>query len=211
MFSITDSLPKRLRRWDFWFWISLIIGGAGPVSAEVLLTTDFESGTLSEWTVFSTSNGTLGGKGFPSVAMCGHVDTIAPSRCFHIQAGQQSYALGHNVQQGGGIELKRRTIPGILRLSARVGVTYHSPNKKRNLHGGLFEWLVDGQKVADLDIGPIENGATVQHEFTGKVLVKAGWHLIQLRVTRPFQSGTGQPSPVQSVDDVMVELLPNPE
>lgn len=211
MFSLTDSLPKWLRRWPFWFWIGLIIGGAGSVSAEVLLTTDFESGILSEWTVFSTSNGTVGGKGFPSVAVCGHADTIAPSRCFQIQAGQQSYAPDHDVQQGGGIELKRMTVSGMLRVSARVGVTYHSPNKKRNLHGGLFEWLVDGQKVADLDSGPIENGATVQHHFTGKVPVKAGLHLIQLRVTRPFQSGTGQSSPVQFVDDVMVELIPNLE
>src|SRR5690606_8161793 len=117
IFSVTDSLAKRFRPWIFWVWIGLIIGWAGSVSAEILLTTNFESGTVSEWTVFFTSNGTLGGKGFPSVAVCGHTDTIAPSRCFQMQAGQHHYAPDHDVQQGGGIELKHVTVSGVLRLS----------------------------------------------------------------------------------------------
>jgi hypothetical protein len=114
------------------------------------------------------------------------------------------------VQQGGGIELTTMTGSGFIQLSARVGVTYDSLNKKRNLHGGLFEWVVDGQVIATLDVGPIEDGAEVQHQFTGKVSVTAGRHTLQLRVTRPFRSGTGQPAPVQFVDDVMAALIPQP-
>jgi hypothetical protein len=210
MSSINDSPPNGFRRWGFWFFIGLLLGGVDSVSAEVLMTTDFESGTFSEWTAFSTSNGTLGGKGFPSVTVCDHEGMISPSRCFQVQVGQLHYAPVHDVQQGGGIELTTMTGSGILQLSASVGVTYHSPNKKRNLNGGLFEWVVDDQVVAGLDVGPMEDGATVQHQFTGKVPVTAGPHIIQLRMTRPFQSGTGQPAPIQFVDDVMVGLVSQP-
>jgi hypothetical protein len=172
------------------------------------MTTDFESGDLSGWTAFPTSNGTLGGEGFPSVAVCDHGGMVSSSRCLQVQVGQLHYAPAHHVQQGGWIERTTMTAAGILQLSARVGATYHSPKNKRNLNGGLFEWVVDEQVVADLDVGPIEDSATVQHQFTGNVLVTAGRHTIQLRVTRPFQSGTGQAAPVQFVDDVMVELIP---
>lgn len=209
--SLTNSLqPNSFQRWGFWFLIVLLLGGVGSVSAEVLITTDFESGNFTEWTAFSTSNGTLGGKGFPSVAVCDHPGIVTPSRCFQVQAGQLHYAPVHDVLQGGGIELTTMTGSGILQLSARVGVTYDSPNKKRNLNGGLFEWVVDDQVVAGLDVGPIEDGATVQHQFTGKAPVTAGPHTIQLRMTRPFQGGTGQSAPIQFVDDVMVELIFQP-
>jgi len=203
-----NSLLNRIRRWGICFLISFMLAGVEPVSAEVLTTTDFESGDFSGWTAFPTANGTLGGKGFPLVAVCDHAGVISPSRCLQVQVGQLHYAPVHDVQQGGGIELATMTGSGILQLSARVGVTYDSPNKKRNLSGGLFEWVVDDEVVASLDVGPIEEGAGVQHQFTGTVPVRAGRHTIQLRMTRPFRSGTGQPAPVQFVDDVLVELVP---
>ena len=74
----------------------------------------------------------------------------------------------------------------------------------------MFEWVVDDQVVADLDVGPIEEGAAVQHQFTGTIPVMAGHHTIQLRMTRPFQSGTSQSAPIQFVDDVLVELISQP-
>lgn len=200
-----------VRRWGFSFLIGMVSIGICPVSAEVLMATDFESKTLSGWTVFSTSNGTFGGTGFPTVALCDYGSRVSPpSHCLQVQVGQLHYAPTHEVQQGGGIGLITKTIAGLIQLSARVGVTYHSHDYKRNLNGGLFEWVVDDHVIADLDVGPMEDGGTVQHQFMGKIPVAAGRHTIQLRVTRPFQSGAGKPAPVQYVDDVIVELLPQP-
>ncbi|MBA3966793.1 MAG: hypothetical protein H0X47_13690 [Nitrospirales bacterium] len=142
--------------------------------------------------MFSTSNGTLGGKGFPTVASCDYGSPVSPSHCLQVQVGQLDYAPTHEVQQGGGIGLTTMTISGLIQLSARVGGAYHSHDYKRNLSGGLFEWVVDDQVIADLDVGPMEDGGTVQHHFIGKVSVAAGRHSIQLRVTRPFQSGGRQ-------------------
>jgi hypothetical protein len=210
MASAKDWPPNSFRRWVFCFLIGVVLGGVGLVSAEVFTTTDFESGNFSGWTAFSTPNGTLGGKEFPVVAVCDHAGLISSSRCLKVQVGQLFYAQGQNVQQGGGIELITMTGSGLLQLSARVGVTYDSPNKKRNLNGGWFEWVVDDQVIAGIDVGPIEEGAAVQQQLTGTASVVAGHHTIQLRITRPFQSGTSQSAPVQFVDDVIVTLLPNP-
>lgn len=124
--------------------------------------------------------------------------------------GQLHYDPTGELQQGGGIGLTTMTNSGLIQLSAQVGVTYYSQDYKRNLNGGLFEWVVDDQVIADLDVGPVDDGSTVQQLFSGKVPVAAGRHALQLRVTRPFQSGAGKPAPVQFVDDVMVELLPQP-
>jgi len=208
--SINNLPPKGIRPWGVCFLIGFVLIGVGSVSSEVLRATDFESGDFPGWTTFSTPNGTLGGEGFPSVALWDHAGMVSPSRCLQVQVGQLHYAPVYDVQQGGGIELTTMTGTGILQLSVRVGVTYDSPNKKRNLNGGLFEWVVDDQVVAGLDVGPIEAGAAVQHQFKGKVPVTAGRHTIQLRMTRPFRSGTNQPAPLQFLDDVMVELIPQP-
>lgn len=210
MVSKIELCLHAVQRWGFSFLISILLMGICPVSAEVLMATDFESGILSDWTVFSTSNGTLGGKGFPTVALCDQGNPVSLSHCLQVQVGQLHFASAHDVQQGGGIELTTMTIAGLIQLSARVGVTYHSPDYKRNLNGGLFEWIVDDQVIADLDVGPMDDGGTVQHQFIGKVPVAAGRHTIQLRITRPFQSGAGKPAPVQFIDDVIVEFLSQP-
>lgn len=210
VFSKIEWWLHHVQRWGFSFLIGMVSTGICPVSAEVLMTTDFESGILSGWTVFSTSNGTLGGKGFPTVGLCNHGTPVSPSHCLQVQVGQLHYDPTGELQQGGGIGLTTMTNSGLIQLSARVGVTYHSHDYKRNLNGGLFEWVVDDQVIADLDVGPVDDGGTVQQLFSGKVPVAAGRHVLQLRVTRPFQSGAGKPAPVQFVDDVMVELLPQP-
>jgi hypothetical protein len=204
--------PLCFQRWGICLLLGFVLGGVGLVSAEMLMATDFESGTLAGWTTFPTSNGTLGGEGFPSVAVCDYAGMVAPSRCLKVQVGQLHYAPAHEAQQGGGIEMTQQTRSGMLQLSALVGVTYHSPNKKkkRNLSGGLFEWVVDDHVVARLDVGPIEHGVTVHQNFTGTASVTEGSHLLQLRMTRPFQSGTDQPAPVQFVDDIRVELIAHP-
>lgn len=210
MVSKIEWCLHAVQRWGFSVLIGIVSMGIWPVSAQVLITTDFESGTLSDWTVFSTSNGTLGSKGFPTVALCDLGNPGSPSYCLQVQVGQLHFAPAHDVQQGGGISLTTMTNAGLIQLSARVGATYHSADYKRNLNGGLFEWIVDDHVIADLNVGPMEDGGTVQHHFIGTVPVTAGRHTIQLRVTRPFQSGAGKPSPVQCIDDVMVELLSQP-
>lgn len=128
VFSKIERWVDHVQRWGFSFLIGIVSTGICPVSAEVLMTTDFESGNLSGWTVFSTSNGTLGGKGFPAVSLCNHGTPFSPSHCLQVQVGQLHFDPTGELQQGGGIGLTTMTISGLIQLSARVGVTYHSPD-----------------------------------------------------------------------------------
>jgi len=188
--------------------IGLVLHWEGLAQARVLATADFESGPGLGWTVFTTANGTLGGEGFPAFADCDAAVAGQSSRCWQVKVGQVQYSPDQNPQQGGGLETRQEMALGRLHLSASVMVIYRSPKDKRNLAGGLFEWIVDDQVVGLLDIGPIEHGVTVRHQLTAAVSVEAGSHRIQLRISRPFKSGTGQQAPVQLVDNLVLDWLP---
>ena len=193
--------------------IFLIMGlglewGVSSAQATVLAREDFESGRATEWTPFTTANGTFGGDGFPSLVDCDVSGTGHPTKCWQVKVGQIQYSPDQDPQQGGGLEIRQELPQGRLHLSAQIMVTYQSPNDKRNLAGGLFEWVVNDRVVGKQDVGPIDNGATFRHHLTADLPVAAGFHRIQLRLSRPFKSGTGQQAPVQSVDDLMVEWFP---
>ena len=199
-----------LRRGIFWVigWVLLLAGI--PVEASVLAKADFESGRLSGWTIFTTPNGTLGGEGFPLVVDDDVAGAGQISRCWQVKVGQIQYSPDQDPQQGGGLEIRQDLSQGRLRLSALVMATYYSPKDKRNLAGGQFEWVVDGQVVAMKDMGPIENGATLRHHLLADLSVETGPHVMQLRISRPFKSGTGQQAPLQLVDDLTLEWAPPP-
>lgn len=195
------------------FLLSLVIGnglfaGGMAVQAEVLTTVDFESKTLPNWTLFTTPNGTFGGEEFPAVVRCDATGHGHPSMCLQVKVGQIHFSPDQNAQQGGGLEFNRELSAGRLHLEARVMATYHSSQDKRNLAGGLFEWVVDGQVVGMQDLGPIENGAVMRLNLTADHAVEAGFHEVQLRISRPFKSENGQEAPLQLVDDLIIDWAP---
>ena len=189
---------------------SFLLLGFETVKAEVIAKEDFESGSLSGWTLFPTANGTLGGEGYPAVVPCDMGEMEKPSKCFQVKVGQMQYDSSHDPQQGGVLETRLQTENGFLGLSASVMVTYRSPTDRRNLAGGLFEWLVDEEVVAKHDMGPIENESTVTHRLRADHRVSAGLHVIGLRISRPFKSGRDQQAPIQFVDDLSIEFSPEP-
>ncbi|MGD9851306.1 MAG: hypothetical protein AB7T38_08560 [Nitrospirales bacterium] len=178
--------------------------GGGFAHAVVLAKADFESDRLTEWRVFTTPNGTFGGEGFPAFAQCDAAGTGHPSQCLQVKVGQIHFSPDQNPQQGGGLEFQRELASGRLHLSARVMVTYHSSGDRRNLAGGLFEWVVDGNVVGMQDLGPIENGALRRYHLTADHVVEAGSHTVQLRISRPFKSEIAQQAPMQLVDDLTI-------
>ena len=206
-------LPRfRLFGVEIFLIMGLVLAWCGNTAqAKILAQADFESGQVTEWTPFTTANGTFGGDGFPSLVDCDASGTGHSSKCWQVKVGQIQYSPDQDPQQGGGLEIRQELPQGRLRLSAQIMVTYQSPNDKRNLAGGLLEWVVNDRVVGKLDMGPIENGATLRHHLTADFPVVAGFHRIQLRLSRPFKSGTGQQAPVQSVDDLILDWSPPQE
>ncbi len=165
---------------------------------------------MAPWEIFVTPNGTIGRAGLPTVVPFETGKDGQESKSLQFKVGQVRYDPDNKPEQGGGLVLQIATETGTLNLSAHVAVTYHSPKDKRNLAGGLFQWVVDEQVIASHDIGPIEKDGILRHHLDAHHPVKAGVHTLRLRITRPFTSHPGQDAPFQYVDDLLIRLLPNP-
>ena len=165
---------------------------------------------MAPWEIFLTPNGTTGRSGLPMVIPFETGKDGQESMSLQFKVGQVRYDPDNEPEQGGGLVIQILTETGTLNLSAHVAATYHSPKDKRNLAGGLFQWVMDEQVIASHDIGPIENGGILRHHLNAHHSVNAGAHTIRLRITRPFTSPPGQDAPFQYVDDLFIRLLPNP-
>ncbi len=193
-----------------WILSALVVGVGGVCEASILNQTTFENNQKTPWELFVTSNGTVGEAGWPKVVMFGTVDEKQPSKSLIFKVGQIRYDPENTPNQGGGLRLQLSTDTGTILLSAYVAVAYQSPKDKRNLAGGLFEWLVDDQVVVRHDMGPIKNNGTLRHHLQAEHLVKAGTHTVHLRITRPFTSHPRQHAPFQYVDDLLIQHFPHP-
>ena len=192
-----------------WLAGSIVLGMAGFSEAEEPQRADFEDGNLAGWEPFTTPNGTVGGTGFPKIVPFETTGQGVPSQSLQFKVGQVRHQAEEDPQQGGGLVTHIVTKGGSLNLSAHLALTYVSPKDKRNLAGGLFEWLVDDQVVASYDVGPIENGGIIRHHFQAHRHMAKGTHTIRLRITRPFTSLVGQPSPFQFVDNLLIHISPH--
>ena len=165
-------------------------------------------GIFLGWTVFTTPNGTLGGSNFPR---CEKFDTTGhgeASNSLVIKVGQQEYESRGAQFEGGGIWTKVSTGMGNVVVTADVASTYSSPKDQRNLSGGMFELLFDGQVLARYDMGPIEKGDIRRFTLKGGLFVLDGPHEIRVQVRRPFRSFPHDHAPRQFVDNIHLRYLP---
>ncbi len=166
---------------------------------------------MSPWEVFVTPNGTVGETGWPLVELFETVEEGKASKALKFKVGQRRQKKDQHPEQGGGMGILITTKAGTLNLSANVAVTYDSSSSdRRNLAGGLFQWIVDDQVIASHDIGPINNHSLLRHHFDAYHSVEAGEHSIRLRITRPFTSLPGTQAPFQYIDDVLLQHSPRP-
>jgi len=193
----------------FWVWSALVLSGVGVCEASVLNQTNFENGEKAPWKIFVTPNGTVGEAGWPTVVSFETAQEGQRSKSLKFKVGQVRYDPEKEPEQGGGLVVQITTERGIVHLSINVAVTYHSPKDKRNLAGGLFEWIVDDQLIASHDMGPIDNGGVLRYHLKAQHSVTAGVHTIRLRITRPFTSHPGQHAPFQFVDDLVIRHSPH--
>jgi len=185
------------------------VSSVGICEAGILNQTNFENGKMAPWEIFLTPNGTTGRSGLPMVVPFETGEDGQESMSLQFKVGQVRYDPENEPEQGGGLVIQIATETGTLNLSAHVAVTYHSPKDKRNLAGGLFQWVMDEQVIASHDIGPIENGGILRHHFNAHHSVNVGAHTIRLSITRPFTSQPGQDAPFQYVDDLLIRFSPN--
>ena len=200
------GLPRKI----FGIWSLIVVSSLGIGHAALLNQENFENKEMAPWEIFITPNGTIGGAGFPMFVPFDMGNTGHASKSLQFQVGQMRSSSQHKKEQGGGVVIQIMTKTGALSLLADVAARYHSSEDKRNLAGGLFQWVVDDQVIVSQDVGAIENGGMVHHQLKAIHPVKAGVHSIRLRITRPFISHPEQEAPFQYADNVQISFSPIP-
>lgn len=180
--------------------------GMGEAKANPLVNGDFETGDLTGWTTFTTTNGTLG-PGFPNVVPFDTNNDGINSLSAQFRVGQQSFIPGQF--SGGGIFQNVNLFAGDLTIEANIASLAGSIG---NASGGLFELLFDGVVLDSVNFGSISANQTKFDLLTNVSNIVAGMHEIRFRVTRPFTQTSGTPK--QYIDDIKLSgtaVTPVPE
>ena len=172
---------------------------AGALAAMVA-NGDFETGDLTGWTTFTTTDGTVGAAAVASFDTTGN----GASNAARFNVGRTA-APTPGPYAGGGISQTVAT-GGSVDVSADIAAANSS--FIGNAACGLFELLVDGAVVASHDFGPCAGSTVVRSTLSATGLsLSAGPHEIRIRITRPYLGGRGTPS--EYVDNVILtQLLP---
>lgn len=167
---------------------------ANPAQAVSLNNGNFETGDLTGWTVFTTTNGS-NGTGRPDVTS---FDTTGSgsSNSARFQVGQVSFASG--VPAGGGITQAVTLSSGILNLSVDVAA-FGTGN---NASGGIFSLLLNGAVLDTFNTGSYTANTFRRDILTASTNVTAGIYSIGIQMTRPFTTTATTPS--QYVDNFVI-------
>jgi hypothetical protein len=172
---------------------------------------DFATGNLSDWTVFLTSNGSLGA-GLPKVVPFDVTGTGTASDAAKFQAGVAKLVLPIDLtSQGGGIYQTFNCSAGSYLVSADVAADDVSATA--NNSAGLFTLLLDGSPVASIDLGHISSDQILRGDLEATVPLSQGSHQLEVEITRPFLSGSSPgvieaQTPFQFVDNIQVTAVP---
>ena len=158
---------------------------------------DFETGDLTGWTAYQTTNGVTN----ESVVMFDTTGTGASYAAkFHV--GQVTNVPA--VYEGGGIYQTFNAPAGPWEVST-VAIAAWDQDTLDNMDGGLFELLVDGNVVDSHDFGYIQAGQVLRDTLSATgVFATSGSYEIRMRITRPWE--TGNETPLQYVDNVNLQM-----
>ena len=187
--------------------LALIGLWAATAQANLILNGDFETGDFTDWTLFTTPNGSLGPAPVPDVVPFDVTGTGA-TEAAEFQVGQIVFTL--DVQEGGGIRQTIVTSAGTVAIHADIAVLNTSGSE--NAEGGVFTLFLDSVPVDSFAVGDILNGVTVRStlDFTGPI--NAGNHDLAILITRPYEHGGGVGvTPLEYVDNISLDVAAVPE
>ena len=174
--------------------------------AGIISNGDFQTGSLSSWTTFTTANGTTG-SGLPAVVS---YDTTGTGASFaaKFDVGDTTTCC---TQDGGGI---RQTIiaPDTAYYSFFANIAAENDlTGQINGDPGRFRILVDNVGVGTTTLfGFSTSHEVVRGSVSGTIILTAGAHVLSIEVTRCCVGG-GNNAPTQYVDNVGVTEAALPE
>jgi hypothetical protein len=166
-------------------------------AGSVLINGDFQTGSLSPWTPFTTSNGT-NGSGLPNVVS---FDTtgMGASLAAHFNVGAISF---DGTQQGGGIQQTfNLSSGGMFNFFANIA-SQDDADGQINSDAGTFSIFVDSTLLASDFLGGFSSPLQIlRGELSGSVDLSAGDHTMEILITRQFLSN-GTATPDEYVDNI---------
>lgn len=166
----------------------------------MLINGDFETGDLTGWTTFTTTNGTLGDGGtVASFDTTGSGASLAAT----FNVGQQRF--NPDVLAGGGIYQSVVLKAGKYSLALDVAAL---GSDNDNGAGGVFDLIFDGSVLSTFDSSRILAGITERSVLGWTGIVAAGSHEVRILMQRPFSTGGGElegRTPFQYIDNVVLK------
>jgi hypothetical protein len=163
-------------------------------AAELVSNGGFTTGDFTDWTLFTTADGSLGSPPDPQVVMF-NVTGGGAQDAAEFQVGQASPSAG---QEGGGIRQDITTSAGLLNFSAAIASM--TPTSTHNAQAGVFSVLLDGTVEATDALGFINGDQTLMGTLAFSTSVTAGTHELEILITRPYT--TDAITPLQYVTDI---------
>lgn len=164
--------------------LSAILLTATAHADSIISNGNFEHG-LTDWTAFTTPNGTLGA-GEPQV-LAFSPDNVNTVNAAQFQVGQTTSG---GTLEGGGI-FQNVTLPGgFIQLSADIGA---QGGTSSNLFGGFAQLLIDMHPVAGYDFGALQAGEIKTATLNVDEFVASGQHTVAVEFLRPAASDSTTP------------------
>jgi len=165
--------------------------------ASLITNGDFETGDLSGWETFTTSNGVANS----SVSIFDTNGDGIGTNSAEFSVGQAAFVSG--VLEGGGItQTFSSGASGVFSIGLDIA-TRNNAAVGTNLAGGLISLLVDDIVLDFFDFGSISAGSIERSSLFSSLSLDSGLHTLSILIERPFlPSGV-----VQSLDNIEVTQI----
>ena len=163
-----------------------------PSHANLIQNGNFATGDFTDWTLFTTANGSLGPDGLPDVTSF-DVTGSGPTSAAKFNVGQVNLQF-EGPRAGGGIEQVVTANAGLYNFSANIAVD----TTFSNVDAGGFSVLVDGVSEASVNFGPVDfdppyDGPLLRSTLAFTTTLNAGPNEIEILINRDFQNSLFTP------------------
>lgn len=176
---------------------AFVFAGVTANAGNVLVNGDFQTGSLSPWTPFTTANGT-NGTGLPDVVPFDTTGTGA-SLAAHFDVGEVNFT---GLQEGGGIEQTfTLSSSGTYNFFANIA-SQDDADGQINADAGTYSIIIDGTTLQSDSLGRFNSAfQIIRGTLSGSVNLAAGGHTFEVLITRGFLSN-GPSTPDEYVDNI---------